>query len=150
MPIEVLHRPPGRSAHCCAQLQILLAGLLPLVLSLAVVARRDVGGVPGQGLGLIPISIASFLLPIFFAFQVLYDHIHHFIGLLIATFIAGLSLSAWITARRGRQDKHGQAMRSGRQWLLGRELELLISWLVLPWCRRCCTEARRKVRAVPL
>jgi len=52
----------GRGALPYAQLQVLFAMLLPPVLYVAFGVRRLMGGVPGQGLGLLTIFLASFLL----------------------------------------------------------------------------------------
>ena len=52
----------GRGAWPYARLQVLFALLLLPVLALALGVRHLMGGVPGQGLGLPPIFLASFLL----------------------------------------------------------------------------------------
>ena len=82
---------------------------------------------------IIPIAIATtgFTgmtadLVIIFAFQTLYGHVYHWIGLLITAFMAGLSLGALLMTR-------GLAkIKRERSTLLGLELAIVLFWILLP------------------
>ena len=52
----------GGKASSFAALQVLFALFLPLCLYAAYVSRRIVGAIPGEGVGLVPIFFASFLI----------------------------------------------------------------------------------------
>jgi spermidine synthase len=57
--------------------------------------------------------------------------VYHFIGLLTAGFMAGLSLGGWLTARRGGQPEASHRWQQDKRWLLGLEAALLSFWLAL-------------------
>jgi spermidine synthase len=65
-------------------------------------------------------------LVIVFAFQTLYGYVYHWIGLLVAAFMAGLSLGGLLATRRLAK------VRKERSVLLGLELALVAYWLLLP------------------
>jgi spermidine synthase len=65
-------------------------------------------------------------LVIVFAFQTLYGYVYHWVGLLIAAFMAGLSLGGLLTTRRLAK------VRRERSVLLRLELALVFYWLLLP------------------
>lgn len=86
----------------------------------------------GRG-AVVPIAIATtgFTgmtadLVIIFAFQTLYGHVYHWIGLLITAFMAGLSLGGLLMTRR--------LDRLEREWavLLKLELILVVFWILVP------------------
>ena len=116
--------------------------LPPLLVSIAVLALagvavlrirhgRDAVSIP-VAIGLTGFAGMTADLLIIFAFQVFYGHVYRYIGLLIAGFMAGLSLGAWMMARRGQRAKDNQGYHSDRRWLLGLELALIVFWLLLP------------------
>jgi spermidine synthase len=63
---------------------------------------------------------------IIFAFQALYGYVYHWIGLLIAAFMAGLSLGGLLMTRRLA------GIRRERSTLLKLELALILYWVLLP------------------
>jgi spermidine synthase len=69
---------------------------------------------------------------IIFAFQALYGYVYHLIGLLLAAFMAGLSLGGWMAGRGERlRGDEGGATQDGVR-LLRLEAAMLVFWLVLP------------------
>jgi spermidine synthase len=63
---------------------------------------------------------------IIFAFQALYGYVYHWIGLLIAAFMAGLSLGGLLMTRRLA------GIRQERSALLKLELALVLYWVLVP------------------
>ena len=63
---------------------------------------------------------------VIFAFQSLYGYVYHWIGLLITSFMAGLSLGGFLMSR------HLARNRRDRATLLRLELALVLFWVLLP------------------
>jgi spermidine synthase len=86
----------------------------------------------GRG-GVVPVAIAAtgFAgmaadLIIIFAFQSLYGHVYYWVGLLITSFMAGLSLGGLLMTRRL------SASRPVRTTMLRLEVALFLFWILLP------------------
>jgi spermidine synthase len=123
-----------------ARILILAGGLKLWMLALPLFAASFVFLVVAKATGrgkdaAVPLAVAAtgFTgmtadLIVILAFQSLYGHVYHWVGLLIATFMAGLALGGWLTAR-GSASRTGDQARSA---LLRLEVALILFWLLMP------------------
>jgi spermidine synthase len=116
-------------------LPMLAIPLLALVLAgVAAVRLRRHWHAPAVAVAIATTGFAGMAadLLVIFAFQISYGHVYRSIGLLIAAFMAGLSMGGWLSARSRRKPGDTQAWLQDRRRLAGSEAALLAFWLVLP------------------
>lgn len=110
---------------------------LPLVilalLGLFVVRRRQGStGVVAMAIATTGFGGMTADLLVIFAFQVFYGYVYQLIGLLLAAFMAGLSLGGWLSRRIGQPLGKISAFQKWTRWFLWTEAALLLFWLLLP------------------
>ncbi len=65
-------------------------------------------------------------LMVVFVFQIIYGYVYQYIGLIIASFMAGLALGSWVTTHRP------SGVRNPRRALVFSEIALVAFWAALP------------------
>jgi spermidine synthase len=65
-------------------------------------------------------------LMVVFVFQIIYGYVYQYIGLIIASFMAGLALGGWVATRTPR------SARDARRSVVRLEIALVVYWAALP------------------
>jgi spermidine synthase len=107
-------------------LSLPLVGCGLLLLALVGLTAKGKGAVVPLVVAVTGFSGMTADLVVIFAFQTLYGHVYHWIGLLITAFMAGLSLGGLLMTRRL------VGMGGERSALLKLELALVVYWALLP------------------